>query len=115
MKFGIGRIVGIVGGLLVIIGAVLPWVTISGCTTLCPVTFSGVGAGFGGIGAIIFGVLGLIFVAVGKRILAILGMVWGILALLLTGLAFVGFAAIGALYTGTGVTITTDYGVYVTL
>ncbi len=115
MKFGIGRILGIVGGLLAVIGTVLPWVTISGGSLTSPLTFSGLTAGFGGIGALLFGVLGLIFVAVGKRVLAILAMVWGILALLLTGLSMVGFAAIAALAGGSGVTVTTNYGVYVSL
>ncbi|HYM39035.1 MAG TPA: hypothetical protein VEY12_02670 [Thermoplasmata archaeon] len=117
MKVRPGWILGIVGGLITIVGAVLPWATVSGGSLAAPLTFSGATVGLGGIAVLLFGVLGLICVAIPNRITAILGLVWGILALLLALLTLVGLAAIAALAagSGTGVTVTTQYGAYLAL
>jgi len=115
MKVGLGMVLGIVGGLLTLIGAVLPWATVSGGTLTSPMVFTGYGIGYGGILVLVFGVLGLICVAIPKKVTAILALIWGILALLFAVLSVVGLAAIAQTVGGSGVSVTTEYGVYVSL
>ena len=117
MKIRPGWILGILGGLVTVVGAVLPWATVSGGSLSAPMTFSGATVGFGGILVLVFGVLGLICVAIPRKVGAILGIVWGVLAILLGLLTMVGLAAIAATAAGSGssVTVTTEYGVYVSV
>src|SRR5574340_983302 len=109
MKIGPGWIAGILGGLITIVGAALPWATVSGGSLPAPQTLSGIAVGWGGILVALFGVLGLIFVAIPRKITAILGIVCGILALLLGLLTLVALAAIAAVAagSGSGVAVTT--------
>ncbi len=117
MKIRPGWTLGIIGGLLAIVGTLLPWATVAGGSLAAPETFSGVSVGLFGILFLILGLLGLIFVAIPNRITAILGLVWGVLALLIGLLTLLGLAALAAAAagTGTGVTVTTEYGVYVAM
>ncbi len=117
MKIRPGWILGVVGGLLTVVGAALPWATVSGGSLAAPETFSGITVGIGGIAVLLFGILGLVCVAIPNKITAILAMVWGILALALGALTLVGLAAIAAIAagSGSGVGVTTEYGAYLAL
>src|SRR5256712_3868753 len=110
MKVGLGMVLGIVGGLLTLIGAVLPWATVSGGTLTSPLVFTGYGVGFGGVLVLVFGVLGLICVAIPKKVTAILALIWGILALLFALLTVVGLAALAQSAGGFRVSVTTEEG-----
>jgi hypothetical protein len=109
-----GRPLGIVGGILALVGTVLPWVTISDAAG--SITASGLEVFIFGIPAMILGVLGLVFLAIEKKGFAIAGLVMGILVLIFAILAvtmtsvIAGFAA----YTGV-VTVGMGYGMYLTL
>lgn len=110
MKMSTGSIVGIVGGLLVILGVVLPWMSDSTGASV-----SGLTAGIAPIGIvlIIFGVLGLVMVAPGKRLLAIGTIVFGILAFLLY-LALLGLSSListGANVLGANTSV--GYGLFI--
>ncbi len=117
MKIRPGWILGILGGVITIMGTVLPWATVSGGSLTTPLTFSGITVGFGGILVLLFGLLGLICVAIPKKVTAILGIVMGIIALLWAVLTLIGLAAIAAVAagSGTGVAVTTEYGAYLAL
>lgn len=116
MKIGPGWITGILGGLITIVGTVLPWATISGGSLTTPLTIPGT-LTILGIAVLVFGVLGLVCVAIPKKITAILGIVWGVLALLVGLLTLAGLAAAAAVAagSGTGYVVTTQYGAYLAL
>lgn len=114
MKIGPGRILGIIGGLLAVVGSFLPWAIISDGTT----TLSIMGAIYPIFGwlFVIMAILGLIFVAIPNKILNILAMVWGIIALIMGLLAMVLTSFLGGLggLTGT-ITVSNGYGIYLGL
>ena len=109
MKFGIGMILGLLGGLLGLVGVFLPWASASAGG----ITISVTGACFGGMGSIdvpgvgafpcgqfvsgegaiyawgvlAFSVLGLIFVLPGKKATSTLALVMGLLVVVLAGIA----------------------------
>ncbi len=117
MKIRMGWILGIAGGLVTIAGAALPWATVTGGTLAAPETFSGLRLGFGGIAVLILGLLGLVCIAIPRRVTALLALVCGILALglgLLTLLVISSIAGMAGA-SGSGVTVTTEYGVYFAL
>ncbi|MFQ5910262.1 MAG: hypothetical protein ACE5IJ_06015 [Thermoplasmata archaeon] len=112
----VGRIVGIIGGLLTFVGALLPWATVeSALISPQTQTFMGAATGIGGILVLIFGIIGLILVATGKRGPAIGGIILGVLALIFALLAWVGLAAWAEVFGGLGSTLTTEYGIYISL
>jgi len=85
----IGRILGIVAGILTVVGVFLPWISVkdlAGNVT----DYSGIAVPltFFGMMTLIFGLLGLIFVAIGKRGLCIAGLVMGIIAMLFVLIIF---------------------------
>ncbi|MCK4443510.1 MAG: hypothetical protein KAW09_03135, partial [Thermoplasmata archaeon] len=109
-----GRPLGMVGGILALVGCVLPWMTISDAVN--SVSASGLQVFIFGVPAMIFGILGLVFVAIPKKgfyltalIMGILVMVFAILAITMTSV-IAGLAA----YSGV-VTVSIDYGMYLTL
>src|SRR3989442_5119214 len=59
MKVGLGMVLGMVGGLLTLIGAGLPWATVSGGTLTSPLVFTGYGAAFARGLVLVFGAFGL--------------------------------------------------------
>ncbi|UCD92151.1 MAG: hypothetical protein JSV43_07985 [Methanobacteriota archaeon] len=79
MKIGPGRILGLVGGILAIVGSFLAWAS---------VCFMGICAsvagfdGFEGKLAFVFGLIGLILVIIPKRGLPIGGLIMGILVII---------------------------------
>ena len=113
----IGRIVGIVGGLLTIIGCILPWMTVQ--SSIASVSLWGILFIPFGTLAFIFGIIGLILVALGKRGPAIGAFVMGILAFIFVLLGWVMASVMADFFagyvSGTGVTVTVDYGVYLAL
>src|SRR5206468_12776967 len=120
-KIGWGMMLGAVGGILAIVGAILPWVTISittgtiaypGCTgNTC--TFSGIQSGYGGILVLVFALIGLIMVVIpGKPVMGLLAFVFGLLALIFALLGYIGLSLIGSLAGLTGqITVTVGSGV----
>ena len=109
MKMNPGSIVGIVGGLLIIIGVMLPWMSDS-----TGYSISGLTAGISVLGMvlILFGVLGLVMLIPGKRGLALGSMVFGVLALLLY-LAMLGLSSILTSMAGTlGASVSVGFGLY---
>lgn len=110
MKMNTGSIVGIVGGLLIIIGVVLPWMSDDIGNSI-----SGLTAGISvlGIVLILFGVLGLVMLIPGKRGLAIGSIVFGALALLLY-LAMLGLSSIlTSMASGLGASVSVGFGLYI--
>src|SRR4030042_2424865 len=110
-----GRVLGIIGGILVLLGSILSWADVSGGTLVGTLSVSGLLAG--GMLSLIFGILGLIMVAIPKKVTAILGLIFGILALLWLLLAFIGPNAFAQTWgaRGTSVTITIGFGIYVAM
>lgn len=115
MKIGKGAIIGLLGGLLGLVGVFLPWASASAG----PVTISVTGACLGGIGSIdmggvsipcslaasgegaiyaygilAFSVLGLIFVILGKRSTSMLALIFGLLTIILAGVAIARLSSI---------------------
>ena len=112
-KMKMGQIIGIVGGLLLIIGVFLPWASwqsgglnydVSGFATI-----------IFGIPLLIFGIIGLIMCVLGGKGPGIVGIVFGVLALLVSlgGMAVVNMLAQWSGYTVGIVTITTGFGAYI--
>ena len=114
MKMSTGSLVGIVGGVLVIMGVILPWW--SGSNGVSTVSFSGLDTGANTFGyiMIVFGLLGLVMVAPGKRGLAIGSIVFGVLAMLLylMVIAILGLINWTSGLSGT-ITTSTGYGLYI--
>ncbi len=108
-----GRILGIVGGILALVGTFLPWVTLS--SEIDSITASGILLFIVGIPVLIFGIIGLILVALPKRGTAIGAFVMGILALIFVMLAFVLVSWLESLVSGTSIEITYEYGMWVSL
>lgn len=109
MKMNTGSLVGIVGGLLIIIGVMMPWMSDSVGNSI-----SGLTAGISilGIILIIFGVLGLVMLIPGKRGLAMGSIVFGILALLLY-LAMLGLSSLLTSMVSTlGGSVSVGFGLY---
>ena len=114
----VGRIVGIVGGILTLVGCLLPWLTVS--SSLESISVLGIIVPpWLAMLAFIFGIIGLILVAIGKRGPAIGALVMGILAFVFVIIEWMLLVVIASfaegLVSGTGVTVTIDYGVYVAL
>ncbi len=109
----LGKILGIVGGLLVIISLFLPWMTIS--SSIESVSVMGVLIIPFSILALIFAILGLIFVAIGKKGLCIGALVMGILAIVMIGISFALMQWIADTWAivGTGITFSIEYGVWI--
>lgn len=109
-----GRPIGIVGGILAMVGTLLPWVTIS--DSYSSITASGLGVFIFGVPAMILAILGLVFVAIPKKGFAIASLIMGILVMIFVVLAITMTSVIAGFATYTGlVTVSMDYGMYVTL
>jgi hypothetical protein len=113
MWMQMGRILGIVGAILALVGTFLPWATIS--SDFESITASGIAIFFIGIPVLLFAIIGLILVAMPKRGTAIGGFVMGILCLIFMMLAFVVVSILEGLVTGTNIEISYDYGLWVSL
>lgn len=113
MKLATGNLIGIVGGLLVIIGVVLPWASFENLGV--PVNVSGIDAWIIGLPLLIFGVIGLVMTILGGKGPGIVGIVMGVLALLmaLAGMAIVTWIVTLAGWSGTGITVSTGFGTYI--
>ena len=122
MKIGIGKILGLVGGILAIVGVVLPWATASGTVMGMTISMSASGldaAKSGGewvayvYGTAIFGVLGLIFVLISKKSTTMLAFVFGLLALILSGVALVRITQLIGGLSAPGVSVGAGIGLYI--
>lgn len=111
----LGKILGIVGGLIVIISMFLPWMTVS--SNIESISLMGILIIPFSTLALIFAILGLIFVAVGKKGLCIGALVMGILAIVMIGISFALMQWIADMTTiiGTGITSGVDYGVWLAM
>jgi len=113
-----GRIIGIIGGILTMVGVFLPWATVSGGTLIGSVSLLGVLAFPFGILAMIFGIIGLILVAIGKRGMCIGALILGILAFIMILLSFALLSWLAELVAGIGgglVEFTVDFGIYIAI
>lgn len=108
-----GRIVGIVGGLLVVIGGILPWIYAE--SSIDSASLPGILTIPFGTLAFIFGIVGLILVALKGRGVAIGALVMGILALIFALLLFPLLSILESIISGTDVTVRADYGLYISL
>ncbi len=109
----VGRILGIVGAILALVGTFLPWADIS--SDIDSISATGIMIFFIGIPVLIFAIIGLILVAIPKRGTAIGGLVMGILAFIFMLLAFVVVSILEGLVSGTGIEVKYEYGLWVTL
>lgn len=109
-----GRPLGMVGGILALVGTVLPWVTIS--DSFNSVSASGLQVFFFGVPALIFAILGLVFVAIPRKSLTIGCLVMGILVMVFAILAITMTSVVAGFAATTGVvTVSIEYGMYLTL
>ena len=111
-----GRILGIVGGKLTVVGVFLPWVSVtySGQT----VSAWGIQLWFIGLPilVLIFGIIGLVLVAKGRRGTAIGGLVMGILAFIFAIVSVFLLAIVAEVISGVSdFEIGIDFGLYLTL
>jgi hypothetical protein len=113
MWMQIGRILGLVGAILALVGTLLPWATIS--SDIDSITASGVVIFFIGLPVLLFAIIGLILVALPKRGTAIGAFVMGILCLIFMMLAFVVVSILEGLVSGTNIEVSYDYGLWVSL
>lgn len=113
MWMQMGRIVGIIGGILALVGTFLPWATIE--SSVESISASGILLFIVGVPVLLFAIIGLILVALPKRGTAIGAFVMGILALIFVLLAFVLVGVLEGLVSGTDISITYDYGMWISL
>jgi hypothetical protein len=113
MAMSSGRIIGIVGGILVLVGMFLPWLTATNSITGESASLMGAMFPIFGWLALIFGVLGLIFVAIGSRGMCIAGLIMGILAFIMVLLGFALSATLVSLLSGGIVAV--GYGIYISM
>lgn len=113
MKLGTGNLIGLVGGLLVVIGVILPWASFEELGV--PVSVSGIDAWIIGVPLLIFGVIGLVMDLIGGKGPGIVGIVMGVLALLmaLAGMVIINWIVQLAGWSGTGITVSTGFGTYI--
>ena len=135
-KYKMPMILGILGGVLALVGTILPW--ISACTTassLLPqmcLGFSGLGISglaaaapgaaiespilaFGGILILLFGIIGLVMMLLKKPQMAMIGMVMGILALLIGVLWYVQASPLFNLSVPGVVTVSAGMGLWLSI
>src|SRR2546425_12977 len=103
VRIRLGRILGIVGGFVALVGVFLPWATVGTQEV----------TGGDSIAVFALGILGLEFVAIPTRGTATMGVVWGIIALLATLVNIPALGSLGITY-GSG-QVAFDFGFYVTI
>jgi len=120
MKLGKGAAIGIVGGILAIVGAVMPWwiatasVSAGGFTVSASVPLLGIFT-LGGLLALVFGVLGLVMAMIKNKATAAVTVVCGVLALvasLLVG-AFLATANVTVPGASASATVTPSFGMWI--
>lgn len=111
-KIGLGRLLGIAGGIIALVGALLPWVTLSGPGLSSPKMFLGISTGFFGVMVSQLGFFGIMMMLDGKKTTSLGGMVLGASGLVISvlTLAFLGILSVG--YTS-GMSIDVGLGIYV--
>ncbi len=140
MKIGKGAIIGILGGLMGLIGVFLPWVTLSASVGPITISLSVPGTCVGGVGGIaiagvgtqpcvgsaegaiyfygilLLSLLGLIVSLLGRKMTSMLALVFGVLVLLLGVVAAARVvAALGAIGSTPGLTISIGYGLILSI
>jgi hypothetical protein len=114
-KMTSGLIIALIGGLLMLIGTFLPWATVKGTNILGTteeISVIGAASGIGGILVLVMGILVIIMAAIKKPILA---MVFGIIGLAFSGLAFIGISALDTLLTGSDISVEIGIGIFISL
>lgn len=109
-----GRILGIVGGLLAVVGIFLPWATATNPTTNTSSSASGISVPIFGILVALFSVLGLVLVFVGKKGTCTAGAIMGILAFIFAMIFAALWSAIITTFS-VGDIFSIGYGLYVTM
>jgi MFS family permease len=112
-KVGVGRLLGIVGGVLTFVGALLPWVTLPGYGTSPPETYLGVTSGFVGVLVSQLGFFGILMMIDGKKTTSIGGMAMGIFGAILSALPLLAVGFLTAVGDTTGLAVEMNFGIYV--
>lgn len=111
-KIGIGRLLGMVGGIITLVGALLPWVTLSGGRLSSPQMFLGVSTGFFGVLLSQLGFFGIVMMFDGKKTTSLGGLALGASGFVFSVLilAFLGVLSVGDT---SGINIDIGLGIYV--
>lgn len=111
-KFGIGRMVGMVGGIIALVGALLPWATLSGGRLSSPQTYLGISTGMFGVLLSQLGFFGIVMMFDGKKSTSMGGLALGATGFVLSILTF---TFLGLLSVGdtSGINIEVGLGMYV--
>jgi len=110
----LGRILGIVGALLAVVGVFLPWATATNTITNTSASASGISVPLFGVLVLLFSVLGLVLVLVGKRGTCIGALIMGILAFVFALIVAAIWSAIISTF-GVGDVLSIGYGLYMSL
>jgi len=110
-KVGIGRLLAMVGGIITLVGALLPWVTVSGRLS-SPEMFLGVSTGIFGVLLSQLGFFGIVMMLDGKKTTSMGGMALGATGLVFSVLALV-FPGILSVGDTAGISIEIGLGIYV--
>ena len=130
-KYKMPMILGIVGGVLALLGTVLPWVSacastigINICLSFSGLSIGGLAAAAGGLSVspiitlapilcLLFGIIGLVMMLMKKPMMAMLGMVMGLLIFILALLWYMSASPI--FISVAGVSIGPGFGIWITL
>jgi len=116
VALGKGAIVGILGGIVAMVGAMLPWWNVTASAGGFSVGLPVLGIFWiGGILALVFGILGLVFSALKQPVMGILALVMGLLVAVVSMVygAMVPTASVSA--GGASGSITAGFGYWISL
>ena len=112
MNRGIGGLLGLVGEILVLLGALLPWATVSGGGRSAPETFLGVTSGLFGILLSQLGFFSIIMMMDGKKTTIIAAIIMGFFSIFLSALSLVFPKELTAFGAESGAVIENSVGLY---
>lgn len=110
MEFTKGRIIGLVGGIMIVLATVLPWVGGLGAGGIS-LDVMGMLTGFGTI-VLVIGIIGLVLALLGRGVGTI---VCGVLSLLITLFWFGVWSWISTVWVAAGGTSSVGYGTYIAI
>jgi len=111
-KIGIGRLVGMVGGIITLVGALLPWMTVSGGRLSSPLMLLGVSSGLLGVLISQLGFFGFVMMLDGKKTTSMGGLALGASGFVLSALGLVLLGDVTVIDT-LGLSIEVGPGLYV--
>ena len=120
MKLGKGAAIGLIGGILAIVGAIMPWwiatasVSAGGFTVSASVPLLGIFT-LGGLLCLVFGALGLVMALIKNKATSLITVVCGVLALaasLMVG-AFLATANVAVPGASANASVTPSFGMWI--